>query len=890
VGGGAPVTVQSMTVTKTADVDGTLQQIYALAAAGADIVRCTCNEVEAAEGLAQIVPRSPVPIVADIHHQHKMALAALEAGVACLRLNPGNIRKPEHIKLVAQECRDRGVPIRIGVNGGSLDPALYEKHGGKVTPEAMVESALMELAYFAEVGFDDVKISVKASSVPLMIEAYRQLADAVDHPLHLGVTEAGPPPAGLVKATAGIATLLAEGIGDTIRYSLTADPVEEARAGRQLLEAMGLRERKNVDLIACPSCGRAEIDVIAVAKEAMEAFGDREIPLQVAVMGCVVNGPGEARDADIGIAAGNKRGHLFVRGTNVAVVPRTRWSTTLVEWAEFIHEHGVERALAKADLRPPRRPPRPTGPRCSTSRATTPTPPPSASTSSTSASRHLNRVGAARAARPTIGRHGQGSHPHPPGPGLPPLVPGRAGQGGAGRERAGARDHGGPALRVRALGADAGRGRRPDQGAGAENAYFPLFIPESYLHREAEHVEGFSPELAVVTHAGGKELEEPVVVRPTSETVIGEYMAKWIQSYRDLPLLLNCSGPTWCAGSCGPGCSCAPPSSSGRRATPRTPPRRRRRLRPAHPRRRLRRLHGERARHPRAQGPQDGVGALRRGDQHADLRGDDARRQGPADGHQPRAGPELRPGLRHHLPRRHRRHPARLDHLVGRVDAHGRRPDHVPRRRPGPAGAPPPRVHPGRGAAGARRGRRGERAAALAAELRDAGVRVRLDDGWPPASAAAPPTGSSRACPCASRSAPGTWPRARSPWCAVTAARRSQVPVGEVAGRVPGLLEEIQDGMLASATAWRDERTAEVSSLEEAAEAAKVGFARLPWELVRDGGEERLAADAVTVRCLLRADGGVPDAEDEPDLVAVVGAAIEVCLPAPGFAEPGVTS
>jgi (E)-4-hydroxy-3-methylbut-2-enyl-diphosphate synthase len=350
VGGGAPVTVQSMTVTKTADVDGTLQQIYALAAAGADIVRCTCNEVEAAEGLAQIVPRSPVPIVADIHHQHKMALAALEAGVACLRLNPGNIRKPEHIKLVAQECRDRGVPIRIGVNGGSLDPALYEKHGGKVTPEAMVESALMELAYFAEVGFDDVKISVKASSVPLMIEAYRQLADAVDHPLHLGVTEAGPPPAGLVKATAGIATLLAEGIGDTIRYSLTADPVEEARAGRQLLEAMGLRERKNVDLIACPSCGRAEIDVIAVAKEAMEAFGDREIPLQVAVMGCVVNGPGEARDADIGIAAGNKRGHLFVRGTNVAVVPEDEMVATLVEWAEFIHEHGVERALAKADL------------------------------------------------------------------------------------------------------------------------------------------------------------------------------------------------------------------------------------------------------------------------------------------------------------------------------------------------------------------------------------------------------------------------------------------------------------------------------------------------------------------------------------------------------------
>ena len=211
------------------------------------------------------MPRSPVPIVADIHFQYKMALAALDAGVHCLRLNPGNIRKPEHIKLVAREAKRPRRAIRIGVNGGSLDPKLYEKHGGRVTPEAMVESAQRELAYFDEVGFDDVKISVKASNVPLMIEAYRQLADVVDYPLHLGVTEAGPPPAGLLKATAGMATLLMEGIGDTIRYSLTADPVEEARAGRQLLEALGLRERKGLDLIACPSCGRAEIDVIGVA-------------------------------------------------------------------------------------------------------------------------------------------------------------------------------------------------------------------------------------------------------------------------------------------------------------------------------------------------------------------------------------------------------------------------------------------------------------------------------------------------------------------------------------------------------------------------------------------------------------------------------------------------
>ena len=348
VGGNAPISIQSMTITKTADVEGTLQQIYALAAAGCDIVRCTCNEADAAEGLAQIVPRSPVPIIADIHHQYKMALAAMEAGVHGLRLNPGNIRKPEHIKAVASEARDRKVPIRIGVNGGSLDPALYEKYGG-LTAEAMVESALQEIAYFEEVDFDLIKISVKASNVPLMIEAYRQLSEVTNHPLHLGVTEAGPLPGGLIKATAGISTLLMEGIGDTIRYSLTADPVEEARAGRQLLESLGLRERKNVDLIACPSCGRAEIDVIDVANRAQAAFADKKIPLQIAVMGCVVNGPGEAREADLGIAAGNKRGHLFVKGRNVAVVPESEMVEALIDWATYIHEHGVEAAIARVD-------------------------------------------------------------------------------------------------------------------------------------------------------------------------------------------------------------------------------------------------------------------------------------------------------------------------------------------------------------------------------------------------------------------------------------------------------------------------------------------------------------------------------------------------------------
>jgi (E)-4-hydroxy-3-methylbut-2-enyl-diphosphate synthase len=348
VGGDAPISVQSMTITKTADVEGTLAQIYALSMAGADIVRCTCNEQAAAEALAQIVPRSPVPIVADVHNNHLMALAALEAGVHCLRLNPGNIRKPEHIKLVAREAKDRAVPIRIGVNAGSLDRDLYAKYG-KATPEALVESAQMELAYFDEVGFDDVKISVKASNVPLMIEAYRQLSEVTDHPLHLGVTEAGPPPAGLIKATAGIATLLAEGIGDTIRFSLTADPVEEAKAGRQLLEALGLRERTGLDLIACPSCGRAEIDVIAVAKEAQAAFEAENLPIQVAVMGCVVNGPGEAREADIGIAAGRKRGHLFVKGEVVRVVPEDEMVSALLEEARLLAREGVDARLAAAD-------------------------------------------------------------------------------------------------------------------------------------------------------------------------------------------------------------------------------------------------------------------------------------------------------------------------------------------------------------------------------------------------------------------------------------------------------------------------------------------------------------------------------------------------------------
>ncbi len=348
VGGGAPVTVQSMTTTKTADVDGTLAQVYALRGAGADIVRITCNDVAAAQGLAEIVPRSPVPIIADIHFQYRLALAALEAGVAGLRLNPGNIRKPEHIKAVAAAAAERRVPIRVGVNAGSLDKDLLAKHGAPV-PAALVESALHEIRLLEEVGFTDIKISVKHSHVPSMVDSYRLLSETVDYPLHLGVTEAGPPPAGLMKSVAGIATLLLEGIGDTIRFSLTADPVEEAEAGRRLLEQLGLRERAGLDLIACPSCGRAEVDVIAVVEEAQRVLEAENLPIQVAVMGCVVNGPGEAREADIGIAAGRGKGHLFIKGQVVRVVKEDEMVAALLDEARKLVEEGVEARLAAAD-------------------------------------------------------------------------------------------------------------------------------------------------------------------------------------------------------------------------------------------------------------------------------------------------------------------------------------------------------------------------------------------------------------------------------------------------------------------------------------------------------------------------------------------------------------
>ena len=352
IGSDFPISVQSMTTTKTKDVESTLSQIYEIASNGADIVRVTCNEVDAATGLVEITQRSPVPIVADIHFQYKLALAAIDAGVDGLRLNPGNIRKEQQIKEVAKEALSANIPIRIGVNGGSLDKDLLEKYGD-ATPEALVESALKELKYLEDVGFYDIKISVKHSNVPLMIQSYRLLAEKVDYPLHLGVTEAGPLPGGLIKSTAGIGTLLSEGIGDTVRYSLTTDPVEEAKSGRALLEYLGLRERNSLDLIACPSCGRAEVDVIKVAEEAQIALDNEKIPLQVAVMGCVVNGPGEARSADLGIAAGKNRGHLFIRGEVVRVVNEKEMVVALLEEAKLIVEEGIDARLAAADKNAP---------------------------------------------------------------------------------------------------------------------------------------------------------------------------------------------------------------------------------------------------------------------------------------------------------------------------------------------------------------------------------------------------------------------------------------------------------------------------------------------------------------------------------------------------------
>ena len=348
VGGRSPISVQSMTTTKTKDIEKTLEQIYELAQNGADIVRVTCNNVEAAKALVSICSRSPVPVIADIHYQYKLALAAIEAGVDGLRLNPGNIRNEKHIKDVARASLEAKIPIRIGVNAGSLDKDLLSKYG-EASPEALVESALIEAKYLEDVNFSDIKISVKHSNVPLMIESYRLLAKKVEYPLHLGVTEAGPLPGGLIKSVSGISTLLSEGIGDTIRLSLTTNPIEEAKYGRQLLEYLGLRERKTLDLIACPSCGRAEVDVIEIANIAQKELEKEGLAIQVAVMGCVVKGTGEARAADLGIAAGKGRGHLFIKGEVVKVVEEEDMVKALVKEGRLLVKEGVEARLAAAD-------------------------------------------------------------------------------------------------------------------------------------------------------------------------------------------------------------------------------------------------------------------------------------------------------------------------------------------------------------------------------------------------------------------------------------------------------------------------------------------------------------------------------------------------------------
>ena len=346
IGGGAPISVQSMTTTKTSDINATLQQIASLVATGVDIVRVAVPHWEDAEALTAIAAKSTVPVVADIHFQWKYAMAALEAGIQGLRINPGNIKYQDKVRLIAREAKARGVPIRIGVNAGSLEKDLLEKYGNP-TPEALVESALNEARILEDEDFFDIKISVKHSNPRVMIEAYRQLAEKCDYPLHLGVTEAGPMPAGGIKSAVGIGALLAEGIGDTIRVSLTDDPVEEVKAGTLILQALGLRKR-GLDLVACPSCGRAEVDVLGLTKQVNEALEEKgiKVPLRVAVMGCVVNGPGEAREADLGIAAGKGQGFLIVNGEVRDKIPEEEFVARLVAEAEKI---AAERALEPAD-------------------------------------------------------------------------------------------------------------------------------------------------------------------------------------------------------------------------------------------------------------------------------------------------------------------------------------------------------------------------------------------------------------------------------------------------------------------------------------------------------------------------------------------------------------
>jgi (E)-4-hydroxy-3-methylbut-2-enyl-diphosphate synthase len=342
VGGGAPISVQSMTTTLTADVNATLQQIAELTAAGCQIVRIAVPSQDDVEALPAIAKKSQIPVIADIHFQPRYVFAAIDAGCAAVRVNPGNIRQfDDKVREIARAAEAAKVPIRIGVNAGSLDKRLLQKYG-KPTAEALVESALWECSLFEEHGFRDIKISVKHNDPVVLVRAYRQLAEQCDYPLHLGVTEAGPAFQGTVKSAVAFGALLAEGIGDTIRVSLSAPPVEEIKVGNAILESLGLRER-GLEIVSCPSCGRAQVDVYTLAEQVTAALEDFPVPLRVAVMGCVVNGPGEAREADIGVASGNGKGQIFVKGAVIKTVPESIIVETLVEEAlRLADEMGAE--------------------------------------------------------------------------------------------------------------------------------------------------------------------------------------------------------------------------------------------------------------------------------------------------------------------------------------------------------------------------------------------------------------------------------------------------------------------------------------------------------------------------------------------------------------------
>ncbi|HET7415755.1 MAG TPA: flavodoxin-dependent (E)-4-hydroxy-3-methylbut-2-enyl-diphosphate synthase [Arthrobacter sp.] len=346
VGSESPISIQSMTTTQTTDINATLQQIAELTASGCDIVRVACPTADDAEALPIIAKKSQIPVIADIHFQPKYVYAAIEAGCAAVRVNPGNIRKfDDQVKEIAQAAKDHGTSLRIGVNAGSLHPSLLKKYG-KATPEALVESAVWEASLFEEHDFHDFKISVKHNDPVVMVRAYELLAQAGDWPLHLGVTEAGPAFQGTIKSATAFGALLSQGIGDTIRVSLSAPPVEEIKVGEQILQSLNLRPRK-LEIVSCPSCGRAQVDVYSLADEVTAGLEGMEIPLRVAVMGCVVNGPGEAREADLGVASGNGKGQIFVKGEVIKTVPEDQIVETLIEEANRIaEEQGLEGAGA----------------------------------------------------------------------------------------------------------------------------------------------------------------------------------------------------------------------------------------------------------------------------------------------------------------------------------------------------------------------------------------------------------------------------------------------------------------------------------------------------------------------------------------------------------------